>query len=511
MKHLLRRDFLKGMATVPFLGYFAFAHKANFLKEQEKNRSNYLKELGIDRIETLNLKITPSNAQHSRPIRIGLIGHGWRGPDLLRALGYAHPTWVEKNTINGKYNNEVLSFLDQEDLNVEFTGICDTFSPRAEKGIATSINNVHPGENKANRKPVKIYPTYREMFASGEIDAVIIATPDHLHAKMAVDAAQAGIHIYLEKPMTRTIDEAVKLRNSIKSAGVVFQLGHENRHQMSYRIAQELVEKNVLGAISMVETFTNRNDDFGAWIRGIDKQGTLETINWKEFLGDSPWQEFDPDKYFNWQRFNEFGSGVTGNQFSHYYDCINQILHLGIPESVAALGGTYHFKDRRDIPDVLNVIFNYPGRGLSLTYDCTLKNSKFRGISILGADASMEIENNLNIYKDSLSEKYKKIEIDPSKPLYYYFPDPRVDAVSSATALTYIKSGFGKTMIEGRILDTTYLHIKEWIDAIRGQATTSCNIDRGFEEAVSYILANISLKEKKIVLWDAVNEKIILS
>jgi hypothetical protein len=94
--------------------------------------------------------------------------------------------------------------------------------------------------------------------------------------------------------------------------------------------------------------------------------------------------------------------------------------------------------------------------------------------------------------------------------MYNYFPDPRVDAVSSATALTYIKSGFGKTMIDGKILDTTYLHIKEWIDAIRGNATVSCNIDRGFEEAVTFILANISLREKKIVGWDASGERVIL-
>ncbi len=510
MKNLFRRDFLKGIATVPFLGYFAFAHKSNILKEQEKNRADYLKELGIDHIDALNLRVTrPDPQQSAKPLRIGLVGHGWRGPDLLRALGYAHPSWIEKNTENGKYNDEILSFLEQEDLQVEFAGICDTYAPRAEKGIAASVNEIHPG--KGIRKPVKIYPTYHDMYASGDIDAVIIATPDHLHAKMAADAARAGLHIYLEKPMTRTIEEAIRLRDTIRSSGVVFQLGHENRHQMSYRIAEELVQKNVLGAISMVETYTNRNDDFGAWIRGIDKGGTLETINWKEFLGDSPWQEFDPDKYFNWQRFDEFGSGVTGNQFSHYYDCINQILHVGIPGSVAALGGTYYFKDRRDIPDVLNVIFNYPERGLSLTYDCTLKNSKFRGINILGSDASMEIENTLNIYKDSLSEMYRKIEIDPSKPLYNYFPDPRVDAVTSATALTYIKSGFGKTMIEGKILDTTYLHVREWIDAIRGNAAVSCNIDRGFEEAVTFILANISLKERKIVGWDAAQEKAILS
>ncbi len=511
MTRFLRRDFLKGMATIPFLGYFGLSFKQNILAEQAKSRTNYLDDLGIDHLDILNYQIPASNAKNYKPIRIGLAGHGWRGPVLLRALGFAHPTWIVENTIKGKPNEEVSLFLDQEDLNLKLTGICDTFSLRAESATAASVNDIHPGAKNGNRKPAKIYASYSQMIASGEIDAVIICTPDHLHTQMATEAAKAGIHVYLEKPMTHSIEEAVALRQVIKSSGIVFQLGHENRQHMSYRIAEELIKKNVLGAVSMIETFTNRNDDFGAWIRPIDKRGTPQTINWKEFLGDTPWQEFNPDKYFNWQRFDEFGTGVTGSQFTHYYDCMNQILHLGIPESVAALGGTYHFKDPRDIPDVMNAIFNYPKRGFTLTYDCTLKSNKFRPMTILGADASMEVGNNLDIFKDSLSKRYTKIVIDPSKPIYNYFPDPRVDGVTSATASAYIKSGFGRTLVERKIVDTTYLHMKEWIDAIRGIGAPSCNIDRGFEETVTYILANISLKEKKMVSWDAIHEKAVLS
>jgi RNA polymerase sigma factor (sigma-70 family) len=148
MKNILRRDFLKGLVTLPFLGYFTFAFKGNILKEQSKNKSNYLKELGIERIEALGLKIPASGARDSKAIRIGLVGHGWRGPDLLRAIGYAHPEWINKNTNNGKYNEEIISFLNQEDLNIEFAGICDTFSPRAQKGIVTSTNEIW--KNKLN-------------------------------------------------------------------------------------------------------------------------------------------------------------------------------------------------------------------------------------------------------------------------------------------------------------------------------------------------------------------------
>lgn len=106
----------------------------------------------------------------------------------------------------------------------------------------------------------------------------------------------------LEKPMTHTIEEALELREVIKSTGVIFQLGHENRQQMSFKIANELYRKGALGVVSLVQTYTNKNDLNGAWIRTreFDHLGNPDTINWKEFLGKAPWVEFDPKRYFNW-------------------------------------------------------------------------------------------------------------------------------------------------------------------------------------------------------------------
>ncbi|MCX6256191.1 MAG: Gfo/Idh/MocA family oxidoreductase [Bacteroidia bacterium] len=331
------------------------------------------------------------------------------------------------------------------------------------------MNDIRPGGGKGTTKPVKIYPTYREMLESKDIDAVVICTPDHWHAPMAIAAAKAGKHVYLEKPMTHSIEEAIELRNTIKSTGVVFQLGHENRQQMSFRIAKELIQKGVLGTISMVQTHTNRNGLDGAWIRKrkFDDQGTTENINWKEFLGNTPWYEFDRKRYFNWHRFSEYGTGFIGNDFSHQYDCINQVLKVGIPEKVIALGGQYYYKNCGDMPDVMNAVFSYPKKGL---------------------DNGM----------------------DSSDPLYLYNGGGDVDAVSSATARAYMKGGYGATYIDGKVIDASFLHVKEWIDAIRNQNTTSCNIDEGFDEAVTFNLANLAYVNNKQVLWDSTTEKVIM-
>ena len=339
-----------------------------------------------------------------------------------------------------------------------------------------------------------------------------IATPDHWHAPIAIAAARAGKHVFLEKPMTHSIEEAIELRNTIKSTGVVFQLGHENRQQMSFRIAKELINKGVLGTVSMIQTHTNRNGLDGAWIRKrkFDDQGSTQNINWKEFLGNTPWHEFDRKRYFNWHRFSEYGTGFIGNDFSHQYDCINQVMRVGIPEKVIALGGQYYYKDCGDMPDVMNAVFSYPKKGLTVTYDGTLKNGIYRENYIMGSEAAMYLDLGIKIFKDDNSERYKDNGMDSSEPLYLYNGGGEVDAVSSATARAYMKGGYGATFIDGKVIDASFLHVKEWIDAIRNQTPTSCNIDEGFDEAVTFNLANLAYVNNKQVFWDPITEKVTM-
>jgi predicted dehydrogenase len=511
-KNIFRRDFLKGLAAIPFLGYFAFTFRDAIAKEAMKKRNDFMHLLKIDNLEAPKVRMPASSGTAGNRIRFGLIGNGWRGDQLLQTFGYIHPDVVRQNTVNGKYNDWLTTFLAQEDLKAEFAGVCDTFTYHANRGVEISMNDVRPGGVKGSVRPVKVFPTYREMIESKDIDAVVIATPDHWHAPMAIAAAKAGKHVYLEKPMTHSIEEAIELRNTIKSTGVVFQLGHENRQQMSFRIAKELISKGVIGTVSMVQTHTNRNGLDGAWIRKrkFDDLGTAENINWKEFLGNTPWHEFDRKRYFNWHRFSEYGTGFIGNDFSHQYDCINQVLRVGIPEKVIALGGQYYYKDCGDMPDVMNAVFSYPKKSLTLTYDGTLKNGIYRENYIMGSEAAMYLDLGIKIFKDDYSERYKDNGLNSSEPMYLYNGGGEVDAVSSATASAYIKGGYGPTYIDGKVIDATWLHIKEWLDAIRNQTPTSCNIDEGFDEAVTFNLANLAYVNNKQVFWDHVTEKITM-
>lgn len=511
-KNIFRRDFLKGLAALPFLGYFAFRFRENIAREAKLKQKDYLSLLKIEDIEAPKIKLVPSSAYGSNRLRIGLIGNGWRGEQLLQSFGFIHPDQVKENTVNGKYSEWLKNFLTQEDLNIDIAGVCDTFTIHAQRGLEISANDVRPGGGKGLTKPAKIYPTYREMIESKDIDAVVIATPDHWHAPIAIAAAKAGKHVFLEKPMTHSIEEAIELRNTIKSTGVVFQLGHENRQQMSFKIAKELIGKGVLGTVSMIQTYTNRNGLYGAWIRKrkFDDLGNPGNINWKEFLGNTPWHEFDPKRYFNWHRYSEYGTGFTGNDFSHQYDCINQVLRVGIPDNVVALGGQYYYKNHGDMPDVLNAVFSYPKKGLTLTYDGTLKNGVYRENYIMGSEAAMYLDLGIRIFKDDYSDRYKDNGMDSSEPMYQYSAGSEVDAVSSATARAYIRGGYGATYIDGKVIDATFLHVKEWIDSIRNQTKTSCNIDEGFDESVTFNMANLAYVNNKQIMWDQEKEKVTM-
>lgn len=509
---LLRRDFLKGLATVPFLGYFAFGFKDNITKQIRKKSIDYNQRLKIDRLEAPYEKLVPPTGNQGNKLRIGLVGNGWRGEQLLQKFGYLHPDVIKQHTTNGEASKWLRDVMAQEDLNVEITGICDVFDVHTQRGVEISRHNVLGGNNQ-ERKAAKIFQSYRDMVKSDNIDAIVIATADHSHAPIAIAAAKAGKHVYLEKPMTHSIEEAIELRDTIKQTGVIFQLGHQNRQQMSYKVGRELVQKGLLGEITQVETYTNRNTLFGAWIRddAFDhKLGNESNINWEEFLCNAPWHEFDLKRFFSWQRYSDYGTSVTGNDFAHWYDCVNQVLDLGIPESVVALGGQYYYKTHGDMPDVLNVIFSYPEKGLSMTYDATLKNGNFRQSRILGSEASLDIDSAVRMSKDRNSEMFKDVKIDSEEPLYYYEPRMDIDAVSTATSRAYFKGGYGPTFIDGRIIDVTFLHVKEWIDAIRGHGKPSCDIDKGFEESVTFNLANLAYVHKKPVRWDSINEKAII-
>ncbi|MCF8226598.1 MAG: Gfo/Idh/MocA family oxidoreductase [Bacteroidales bacterium] len=511
-----RRNMLKALAGVPVLGLFGVQVLRKFSYDDRHNvRRQIINELGLNDLLDSVKPVTPSNGD---VIRIGIAGFGMRGPQLANALGFMEKKQFDNAVKNGSLDSQI----KYGNFNAAITGICDVFDQHAENGLATAGHDIFTGGEIAQKHPVKRYSHYHDMIADPDIDAIIVATPDHHHAQMSIDAIKAGKHVYCEKAVIHREDEIEPLYEAVKNSGLVFQMGHQIPQNAVFQQAKELIRRGMLGDISHIETTTNRNTPHGAWIRHVDNQGNTKpgdekSIDWKQWLGNAPEVPFSIRRFYNWARYFDYDTGLFGQLFSHEYDAINQLLDIGIPETVVATGGQYYYNDFGQIPDVLHTNFEYPERGLTLTYSANLTSSKTRPRTIYGKEASMTVGGHLTMTPDGNSERYadllKRGLVDPSRPMIEIMKgsslESAIDAVSSATTQYYAARGLTSTSIDGREWDVTHLHLKEWLDCIRNGGTPSANIDKAYDEAVTLAMADISYREQCRTRWDPVNRKIL--
>ena len=501
-----RRKALRGLIGLPVLGGVLLgAYAEASKKNREKN--NILDALNIESIRPAHTADMSGD-----PIRIGVIGFGGRGQHLARVLGFATPSWMER--MREEENEDAIRFFqEQESLNVKLTGVCDVFDVPAE-------------EAEAAFPDCKRYRHHEDMINSPDIDAVIIATPDHWHAPISIKALQAGKHVYVEKPMTHTIKETYELRDAVEQSSAVFQVGHQHRQTQSFLTARDIIQKKVLGHVSLVQANTNRNSDDGAWQYNLHPQANPQTIDWQQFLGSAPQIPFNKEHFFRWRKWWAYGSGLSGDLMTHDYDRVNCILEMGMPSSVTASGGIYSHRDGRDVPDVLQVAMEYPNfstgssrpdgleRGMTFVYSASLGNEFWRKTLLMGHDGTLELGDTLTVYADPFSTRYQQLLesnlVEPEVPIYSFNPAATdVDAVTSATAKYFANKGLLWTYLDGERIDSAFLHLKEWLGAIRNGTPVSCGIKEGFEEAMTAHMAGLAWKLGRRIDWDATREEII--
>ncbi|UII76552.1 Gfo/Idh/MocA family oxidoreductase [Flagellimonas sp. HMM57] len=508
-----RRDLLKGLGGLPILGAVWWAGAANTVYNR-RGRSEILQQLNIS--PSLPPMVPNIGGE---PIKVGIIGFGIRGEQLCRSLGFATKEWMEEMKAEAEIdpkNKALEDFLNQDKLNVKLVGVCDVFDVNAER----AIRSFSTPENK-----VKRYDTYQEMIHSGEVEAVVIATPDHWHAPISIEALNNNIHVYVEKPMTHTVDETYSLRTAAEQSKAIFAVGHQHRQTLSFKTAKDIVEKGTLGHVSLIQTNTNRNDDNGAWNYDIHSKANPDTIDWEQFLGSAPKIPFNKNHFFRWRKWWAYGSGLSGDLLTHDYDRLNCVLNMGIPHSVSASGGIYTHNDGRDVPDVLQVNMEFPEfstgssqaqgkeKGMTFCYSATLGNAFSRPTILMGHDATMELGNTLTVWPDMASTRYAEMleaeKMLPHIPIYQYNPGANVpDAISSATSQYFADKGLMWTYINGERVDSTFLHMREWLSAIKNDGNVSCGIKEGFEEAIAAHMAGLSWKLGRKIAWDAEKEVI---
>jgi predicted dehydrogenase len=201
---------------------------------------------------------------------------------------------------------------------------------------------------------------YREILARPDVDAVLIATPDHWHARIAIDALNAGKDVYCQKPMVHELSEGKPMIDAQTKTGKILQIGSQYASSLVYEKARDLIAKGAIGEVNMVEAWLDRNTAVGAWQYTIPPDATPETIDWDRFLGKAPKRPFEPIRLFRWRNYRDYGTGVAGDLFVHLLTGLHVVTGSIGPTRVYSTGGLRFWTDGRDVPDINLALMDYP-------------------------------------------------------------------------------------------------------------------------------------------------------
>jgi predicted dehydrogenase len=374
---------------------------------------------------------------------------------------------------------------------VEVVAICDAYTGRAARAQART------GGKAAIAKDG------RDLLARPGVDAVIVGTPDHLHKAMTVAALDAGKDVYVEKPMTYTVDEGLEIIAAVKRSNRVLQVGSQGVSSPLNATARDLVKSGKLGQITLIRASYNRNTAGGAWIYPIPPDATPQTVNWDAFLGDAKKRPFDAARFFRWRCYWDYSGGIAGDLFVHLLTTIHFVMGATMPATVLASGELYRWKER-EVPDTLNGLLIYP-EGFTVNLSSTFNNESASesGFEILGTEGSIVFRGNrLTFTPENVHEDNRWVVSSWPRDLEEaYYADPKVQAQETPSSWAPRMLPGGETW-EQQGQDSDVTHLANFIAAVRSRQQPYENATVGHHAAAAAHMVNASLRQRRLVEWD---------
>ena len=370
-------------------------------------------------------------------IRLGIIGIGDRGTEIVH----------QAMSIPG----------------VEMVAFADVYTRRLEAAKRIAPN-------------AATYLDHRRLLDDKSIDAVLIATPQHLHCEHFVNALGAGKHVYQEKTMAFTVDHAKRMRKAFQEDGGkhVVQIGHQSCSSGQVADAQEFLEGAKTGKITAIVANMFRNTPHGKpqWSRPVYPDMNSENVLWQSFLGEAPKRDFDANRFINWRFFFDYSGGNVYENMCHQLSFWYKVLNLQIPKAVTMTGGVYLWKDGREVPDTMAVSMEHPEEILFSWVSGFGNNQLGVTESILGTDGTIS--------------KGAQIRYQPQKV-------NRPDGVE----------------LLGRKTAPATAHMQNFIDAIRDSSVKpNCPFDVGYRVSIACRMAVDSYRLGRTLRWDPVKEEV---
>jgi predicted dehydrogenase len=396
-------------------------------------------------------------------VRLGFIGVGNRGDQLLDA------------------------FLVHKDAQV--VALCDVYQPYLE-----------PAQKKAGGS-AKLYSDYRQMLEQKDIDAVVIATPDHWHALQFVAACRAGKDVYVEKPLSLTIAEGRKMVAVAEETGRVTQVGLHRRSTPFIHEAVQKIRDGVIGKVTVAKCFHLRNES----PKGIGNPPNcdpLPGLDWDMWLGPAPRVPYNPNRcLYKFRWFWDYSGGQLTNFGTHYLDVIQWALGQEAPRGVFAVGGKFAISDNREIPDTMEAVWEYPGPTLVTFSQYNANNSpgNQRGweIEFRGTKGTLLIQEGQGFA--IVPETVRVEELPALSPLF------RKENTAQSRATR--KSGIEAVAVKGKA--DTADHARNFLDCVKSRKPTNCPVAVGHRSTSATLLAKIALRCGRYLAWDGKTERII--
>ncbi len=431
----------------------------------EINRRDFIKRVGI----------TAAGASLAVP----------RGGMTARAVGANDKIVVGVIGTGQMGLSNLKDFAKQPD--VEIAAVCDVYKPNLDKGLEAT-------DGKA-----KAYKDFREVLDRKDIDAVIVATPDHWHALPTVSACQAGKDVYVEKPISTTLEEGKHMVEAARKLNRVVQVGTQQRSGLHFRKAIELVQQGFIGKVSFVRTW-NYGNDYPKGIGNPKDSDPPTELDWDLWLGPAPkvpfnWNRFGVgDRWSTFRYFWDYAGGFMTDWGVHLIDIVQWAMKVDGPDAVTASGGRFYIQDNADTPDTLQVTFEYPG------FICTYENrwdnansmySKGYGIEFHGTDGTLFVDRGgFHLYP----EKRRRVPRQRGGPGGR--PAERPEEVDRAPEASMAS-------VNDEHLD----HVRNFLDCVKSRQRPTSDIEIGHRSTSACLLGNIAYRSKERIVWDVANQR----
>ncbi|WNJ19988.1 Gfo/Idh/MocA family oxidoreductase [Pontibacter sp. G13] len=445
------------------------------MQKNESGRRGFLRKLGISAVGIASTgkalaSERPTSFQlmkRTRPqapqdtIRIGLIGAG----------------------IMGRENTKTA--LKHE--GIELVAVCDLYEGRRSE--AQEMWGDH----------LFLTDDHTELLKRKDVDAVIIATPDHWHKQISIDALQAGKHVYCEKPMVHSVAEGQELIDAWKKSGMIFQVGSQGMSSLGNEMARQLLADGAIGTLNYAEGFWARHSPWGAWQYNIPEDASTDTVNWDRFVSNTQDRPFDAMRFFRWRNYTDYGTGMSGDLFVHLFSSLHFITQSKGPNQICAMGGLRYWQDGREVPDVMLGTFQYPetdqhpGFNLSLRCNFVDGTSGSTYLKLVGSKGSMDVKweevvlkRNQAFHSNDPFMEAQKAESDASNP-------DRKRMLPPEEIVYRAEKGY---------LGAHYDHFGNFFHAIRTGGSVEEDPVFGFRAAAPALLCNDSYHQNTFINWD---------